>query len=558
MYPTLILILAFLTAPLPSHAQTSPIRKWSQDLGTMISWMLGGDQGPAPQDPDESPPAPKVPKPDLSTPEKIYAFQQAIIFDGRVKDAFHIDEKGAFHTNLDQFMQMYRDKKLQPENFPWLVSQFPSLEVRRDFFYNRTLKMGHGMLGSPVLNYDNSMVQLHDREVIVDFMLNRDRKYAFHFFGSAKPAPLPTPPNKLTFSYFSETTSNPSLQWLACIRLAKVDAKKCMEALKGIIDFMAPSDVFTALPAVNEVLNNPDYADGAARAAIKIIKKVDSISDLNIAYDNFGDLFTDLYESYVESGIPPARAQDMTWNLLMVYASRGANTHLLDPFVGNLAAARTMTALKVIAMGLSVLDAASHKSGQLYSLPKGIRSTANYGKVYHFWMPAALARMMAQKYGNAFASTMAAVLVEIGYQMFSNTSGRDRLLLNTLTESPYGMTSNKVRMDLGFGFAGAVFGGSFQQERSTQLRIDLDQVMRVAIDKARDYRSLDPEEATNLLIKIQTTGGIQRDWTLTRAFVRYAQFVRPLGILSEVKKQAACNWTWTRRQPPLISKLSDS
>jgi hypothetical protein len=109
----------------------------------------------------------------------------------------------------------------------------------------------------------------------------------------------------------------------------------------------------------------------------------------------------------------------------------------------------------------------------------------------------------------------------------------------------------KVEWTWHFGFAGAVYGGFAHHEHTHPLQIDLDQVMRVAIDKAQDYRSLDPNEASTLLSELEGAGALQKNWTATRAFVRYVQYVRPLGILGAVKNQMVCNWIWTPRKPAL-------
>lgn len=117
----------------------------------------------------------------------------------------------------------------------------------------------------------------------------------------------------------------------------------------------------------------------------------------------------------------------MTWTTLAVIAIGGANTGIkvFDMIRGPENAIVTKVALTTIAAAAPYLDYLGRARGHIYSFPKNIKTSCDYGKPYHFWMTAFLAYRLTKENGNVPAAAAAAYISQIGYQMKSTTAGRD-------------------------------------------------------------------------------------------------------------------------------------
>jgi len=78
-------------------------------------------------------------------------------------------------------------------------------------------------------------------------------------------------------------------------------------------------------------------------------------------------------------------------------------------------------------------------------------------------------------------------LAEIGYQMLSKTSGRSDLFNKILMESPFNVAANRIRIDLAFAFAGAVYGAEYVGG-APGLRINVDQALKNIFAKAKVFK----------------------------------------------------------------------
>jgi hypothetical protein len=331
---------------------------------------------------------------------------------------------------------------------------------------------------------------------------------------------------------FNRVKNSKMLKWGACLKFSPLEARKCSEALDHIMEIMKPDMSrrrIAAFALVHKIIESPEYAEGASRAAIKIMNKVDQVAANPKMV--VGDLFTDIYESYREVGYSAARANELTWDVLGLYASRGANIKNLLPFASGKVGSRTLIAIESIGSGLSVLDAVSYQSGHLYSIPKQLYATANYGKPYHFWMSAYLSREAMIKTGSEAAARGATVISEVGYQMLSTTVGRDEFFKTVLSKGPFSAEANKIRVDLAFAFAGAEYGARHVKNGSTQAMINVDDVVKQMLKKTPNLKAWSVAEIDRAM-----KSPIKK----VKAYARWMRMIQPSSGARLVSKSQDC------------------
>ena len=321
---------------------------------------------------------------------------------------------------------------------------------------------------------------------------------------------------------YSNFQNNLPLKWLACLKFSPLNPRKCSQALNDIMALMKADNVYTAIPIIKEVIEDQSYVEGASRAALKIMDKVEKYSPTNNAVP--GDLFTDICESYQEVGLSQKKAEEMTWKLLAVYSSRGPNIYLLKYFTYSLPSSKTLVALETIANSIPTLDALTFASGHPYSLPKMVFTTANYGKPYHFWMSGYLSREMTKKYGEN-AAVAATSIVETGYQMLSKTLGREDLFDDILSGGSFSAEANKTRIDLTYGYAGAHYGSICASGSLPNIKIDIDE----AIKKSINLTNVIPH-----LSKAEIEKSLSTKFGKIKMYYRWNSVMNPKTILSNL------------------------
>ncbi len=149
------------------------------------------------------------------------------------------------------------------------------------------------------------------------------------------------------------------------------------------------------------------------------------------------------------------------WDLIATWATRGPNISVFldlasieksfNPY------SETLLALDLISSAAPYLDQLRIDAGKSpYSYPPGTTTTCSYGKSYHFWMTAFLSREFGIENKSPGGAMYAAYISELGYQMRSNTTGRDET--RAFTVDAFDPANNKLRIDIAFASAGAVYG----------------------------------------------------------------------------------------------------
>ncbi|MFZ4713454.1 MAG: hypothetical protein ACOYL6_07080 [Bacteriovoracaceae bacterium] len=452
-------------------------------------------------------------KPDLSKMDQFY-YQ---LFSDGVSERYFGEKDDHQFIHLVKNNQTLGHGANQPRHLMWFFTLHPSYIVRK-YGYEK-------MLEDPTVEVKWD-AQIKGKDLRLKFLESGQTAAPLDFSDTE---PLVKPQGTYQVGLDPSLAYGKGVKWAACLHMAPLHSFKCSEALDEIIKLMDPSkNNITALPIIQEVLADPNYTKGAAKAALLIMQKVDEFPRGSKLTP--GDLFQDIYQSYLAEGIETTRAENMTWNILAVLSARGANVAKLFQYVNTVENARLMMALQTISMGASVLDSISSPLGHLYSLPKQIKTVANYGKTYHFWMSAFLARRMSLKFGSEVAGREASKLVSLAYQMLSTTCGRSDLFSQVMSGKI--MTTNKIRVDLVFAYSGSIYGSMASMGKGKDIEIDIDQTVKNSITEASPFKAWDETKVTSYL---------KHPLKKYYAFLKWYRTVTPDKTYRLLEKQAGCN-----------------
>jgi hypothetical protein len=275
--------------------------------------------------------------------------------------------------------------------------------------------------------------------------------------------------------------------------LALFHLNAAQAALERARNIMSPNAMGDSLPEVKRtVLTDPRYQEGIRKAALKIIKKVED----GLAPQ--GDLFGDVLGSFLESGIAHENAVEFTWNIMGVLATHGPNLGRFlesyrDHSTNRAPSLATKVGLAMIAGALPILNFRSRESGRPYSYPNNVKTHADNGKSYYFWMSAYLAHRIARESGNPYLAGAAAFTLSKGYSFISRTFGRSPE--RTLEVDSFDGANNVIRADLTYAAAGARYGTLAATEDPEPL--DIDEGLHVAFVKAAGSTALTPKAAAS-------------------------------------------------------------
>lgn len=204
------------------------------------------------------------------------------------------------------------------------------------------------------------------------------------------------------------------------------------------------------LPSLwKEVIDDPVYMRVFKKVSLSILTQVknQSIPKARL-FDEFKQAF------FVERG-DWKKAEDSAWKAEGLLATGGANAYRRTEFIGQ-PIPEMDDLLFVLSNGSLVLDRQSARAGFLYTFPKEINNTCDYGKNYHFWMTAYFAREGFKATQNAEGAASAAYTIEKAYQFATETSGRDPT--RAYTEPAFSNYNNNMRLDLSLAAIGAWHG----------------------------------------------------------------------------------------------------
>ncbi len=361
-------------------------------------------------------------------------------------------------------------KNINTAGQAWVLTTHPAKELREIAFYHNLLFKKYGL-------EDLSSLHRYFNETL-STEIEIDHSDTFEIIS-----------NKFKSGEKFSQLSATNLQ-TAAISFAydPINVFSTTKGLKKIQAWMLPKKIMTetGLPAtyslediVEKIATDKVYWRAAAGAAKKILKRIETGNP-------GGKLFDDLYSSFTELGLSESEAYNRTWDLIALYATRGAS--IGESLIDLSAELKPLAiSMSTIGVGMNLLDAQLFEIGKNYSYPSSLNVSFDNGKPYHFWMTAYFARRLALEVGNVKSAALSAYLADLGYQMRSTSAGRDPNRFATI--STFDPANNKIRLDLVYASAGARFGAHSATTLATT-PFNLDEGLRTILEKATPYEPI--------------------------------------------------------------------
>jgi hypothetical protein len=264
-----------------------------------------------------------------------------------------------------------------------------------------------------------------------------------------------------------------------CKDVTFLHLNKCTQLVPVLMEIMKPRGDMNLFGTWEIVLTEPAY--------LKVLTKIVA---RNLRYVEKNEtpssrLFDDLVAAFTTELGDKEKALEATFNLLGVLASNGNNSYEFVPCQGAARNSGFENALKILGVTNSLLDRLTAAKGFLYTFPKEVDALCDYGKGYHFWMAAYLARQGALRSGDAVAAAAAAFTLNKGYQFMKKDNGRDPR--KAFTENIFSNYLNNMRLDMTEAAAGAWFGAlSVRHDGGTITQTQFDAGLRLMFDGVKE------------------------------------------------------------------------
>jgi hypothetical protein len=223
----------------------------------------------------------------------------------------------------------------------------------------------------------------------------------------------------------------------------------CAMLVPNLMELVNPHDDMNLFDVWEIVLSAPVYQKVLTKVTLANLHAIEkNLTPTTRFYD---DLFTE-FKAELKSD---EEAIEATFNVLGVLSSNGNNSWDYIPCTETEDSGLKNT-IKLLGLANSVLDRMTAPQGFLYTYPRQVNSLCDYGKVYHFWMAAFLARRGAQQTKDPVGAAAAAFTLNKGYQFMKEDSGRDPR--KAFIEDTFSNYVNNMRLDMTQAAAGAWFG----------------------------------------------------------------------------------------------------
>lgn len=277
----------------------------------------------------------------------------------------------------------------------------------------------------------------------------------------------------------------------------------CGKAFRKAVTLVSPGSIpddpsSLSFPSIlKEAGTSPLYDQLISAIAIKLKAKVDAAVHGHLADegDLYDDVMTESRRIGLRNGLDPVRSEEMGWNVLALYASRGTAAR---PFyrLANSDNFASMVGLGLIASSVSFLDKFNTSGEDAYSLPRGFISSCEYSRPYHFWMAAFLAHKLLALGFSAPDILEALHRLEVEYETFAQVATKTSLDIAVGATTPmYPFNRDSYRLEtqknIAFHDAGAAFGLGIQANSGTTSSfIDLSlRKMLESSSRFKDFRA---------------------------------------------------------------------
>lgn len=209
-------------------------------------------------------------------------------------------------------------------------------------------------------------------------------------------------------------------RFAACATVTSVlSAPSCAQWLDKLTTIASPSNDVMLLDVYEDVLFSEKYTLGLHRAAGIIYKKYSSGKTPS------GDFFSDLKQSFLETGSSEEEAKEQAWQTIALVATGGPNLGRRLGVALDQNQHPSSVFLAAIAGMLPMLDLNSKGEQRLYSYPENTLTQCDVGKPYHFWMSAYLTRRLIKEGADPESGATAVFVAQMGYQFLGSTGLRN-------------------------------------------------------------------------------------------------------------------------------------
>lgn len=292
-----------------------------------------------------------------------------------------------------------------------------------------------------------------------------------------------------------------------CKDLTITNAVACAKGIKKSIEIAHPVNGVTTLPLWKEAVTDPIYMKVFKKVSIKII------SNLKAGIAPSSRLMDDLKLEFFTATGDKAKSDNYAWKTMAILAGGGGNANKRPTLlIGTEVKNELSDLLWVLSNGSMALDRLSAEKGFLYTFPKEVNNLCDYGKNYHFWMTAYLARELGKIDNNKAGAAAAAYTIQKGYQFAKVGNGRDPT--KPFNQPLYSNYNNNIRLDLSLAAAGAWYGVTYEKNKNQLFsQTDIDDGIKKTFEDAKPLsRTRDVLESDFIDGSALKTIGLYKDW----------------------------------------------
>ena len=366
--------------------------------------------------------------------------------------------------------------------FPWETTQIPLMAVRQ-LAYQSLLND----TTSRVNNYRLSAPDLNSEEALWDYLkkapIGNSNSFEKNFDEDFKPVDQEKIQQGLAQNLAICATYGLGFNTLSC-------AQELTQVLKDFQPYKASygNTKLNAIAYVKNFMKNPIHEQAMRSLAVKMNEKIKAARAQKVIVGS--DLYSDLYQTYFAITNDKTKAEDLTWEVLTVFGSRGPNFELLslmdESYLPQLVSA------SIVFTAATELDIHYRRNlKRMYSFPKEVASTCDTGKSYHFWMPASIARTVLKRTGKKDVARAVSNIISVGYQMRGNVLSRNADRAFTVAWNEAG--NQKIRMDLAYAAIGSMYGSKFNGASG----LNINKALEIILNKSKALPPLTEEQSKN-------------------------------------------------------------
>ena len=290
----------------------------------------------------------------------------------------------------------------------------------------------------------------------------------------------------------------------ATVGINPLNLRQCQSDILKAIETSDQRGSYVLLDVYEKILASNDYRQGILLSTRKIYEKY-------LMDQPEGDLFEDIYESFLQVSGDEEDAEQKTWDVLAFLATGGAN---IAPRISRIGISeyKHSIALSAIAGMIPLLDFKTRNSGKIYSYPPEVKSYCEISKSYHFWMTAYLTRELLKESPRPMGTLMATFSIQKGYQFAAQTYHRNPE--RVFYKEPFEGATNIMRIDMAYSAAATQF--ALARWNNEEVFLDVDAAIVQMLDDAIAMEPLQPHEANSLFMNEPQ-----------KAFIRWSKIMAP-------------------------------